>query len=270
MERNKLQPVDSAVQAEALSMPEDHPRRASPVCRVYRLRDACAALQLSLMAYERRQCSAHSMTVATYIDACASDLVKGVRTLEGDTLSSLPTCDSSDAITTMTARWFYIGSETDGDVRVYLMLPTYADYFFDYTMHWARIAHSEMARQYVGHGLIAKLQTVGGGWASLHRADKSLMCALQLHTVAQAVFDEDVMRKSRLFIGWAHLWNCNPAKALEVFYGELEAARRHGNTAHERRCLHAIQNAEHNPCLAPGGAHTGHYRLVEAWWDALK
>ncbi|CAM68123.1 conserved hypothetical protein [Leishmania infantum JPCM5] len=270
MERNTLQVVASAVNAEALSRAEDHACHASPMRRVYRLRDSCAALQLILLAYKHRRCSAHSMTVAMFVEACASDLVQGVHVLESAPLSSSPSHDSSgDAIATLEAPWFDIGSEAGDDVRVYLLLPTYADYFFDYTMYWARVAYSEMARQCAGHGLIAKLQTVGGGWASLHRADKSLACALQLHAVAQAVFDEDVVRKCRLFIGWAHLWNSDPAKALEVFYAELAAARRHGDPVHERRCLHAIQNAEHNPRLAPGGAHTGHYQLVNLWWRAL-
>ncbi|CBZ27153.1 conserved hypothetical protein [Leishmania mexicana MHOM/GT/2001/U1103] len=269
MEGNQLQVVAAAVHTEALSRAEGHACRTSPVRCVYRLRDACAALQLILLAYKYRRCGAKSMTVAMFVQACASDLVKEVRVLE-DALSSSPRrVSSGDAIATLEAPWFYIGSEAGDDVRVYLLLPTYADYFFDYTMHWARVAYSEMARQYVGHALIAKLQTVGGGWASLHRADKSLACALQLQAVAQAVFDEDVVRKCRLFIGWAHLWNSDPAKALEVFYAELAAARRHGDTVHERRCLHAIQNAEHNPCLAPGGAHTGRYQLVSLWWRAL-
>ncbi|KAG5478396.1 hypothetical protein LSCM4_04628 [Leishmania orientalis] len=269
MERSKLHAVAAGVHAEELSRAEDHSRCASTTRRVYRLRDACTALQLSLLAYTYGRCSAHSISVAVYVEACASDLVKDARVVEDSALSSSPTCDpSSDAITTLPASWLYIGLGAVDAARVYIVLPTYADYFFDHTMHWARIAYSEMARQCVSYGLIAKLQTIGGGWASLHRADKSLICALQLHAVAQAVSNEEVVHKCRLFIGWAHLWNCNPAKALEVFHAELTAARRRGHTAHERRCLHAIVNAEQNPRLAPGGMHTGHYPLVDAWRGA--
>ncbi|GET88660.1 hypothetical protein, conserved [Leishmania tarentolae] len=271
MDCNTLQVITSAVHEETLSRTEDQTYHVFPMHRVYHLRDACTALQLVLLAYKYRRCSAHSILVARFVEACALDLVKEMRVLENAPSFSPPPHrhSSSDAITALVAPWFYIGTDAADNARVYLFLPNNADYFFDYTMYWARVAYSEMARQYVGRCLIANLQTVGGGWASLHRADKSLACALQLHAVAQAVFDEDVVRKCRLFIGWAHLWNSDPAKALEVFYAELAAARRYGDTVHERRCLHAIQNAEHNPRLVPGGTYTGHYTLVDLWWRAL-
>ncbi|KAG5478607.1 hypothetical protein LSCM1_06010 [Leishmania martiniquensis] len=266
MKRGRLYPIAVAVQAEVPSRAEDHLRRAATARRVYYLRDACAALQLSLLAYRHCRCSTHSPSVAVDIEVCASDLAKKALVIEDAPLSSSPTCDFlSDAVEPLPASWFYIGLGAVDGARVYIVLPTYTDYFFDYTMHWARIAYSEMARQCVSYGLIAKLQSVGGGWASLHRADKSLVCALQLHAVAQAVRDEELVHKCRLFIGWAHLWNSDASKALEIFHAELEAARRRGHTAHERRCLHAIENAEHNPLLTPGGLHTGHYPMVDAW-----
>ncbi|KAG5504334.1 hypothetical protein JKF63_04779 [Porcisia hertigi] len=269
MEHNKVPVVAAEVSAEGTLRIENYPRHASLVRRVYRLRDACAALQLSLLACEY-YCRNAPSTVATYMEAGASDLVKDVLIVHGAPSSSSPTgVSSSDTIATSPASWFCIGPEAGGGGHAYLLLPTYADYFYDYTMYWARIAYSEMARQYVGFCLIAKLLTVGGGWASLHRADRSLVCALQLYAVAKSVYDDEVVHKCRLFVGWAYLWNSNPTKALEVFRAELAAARQRGHTLHERRCLHAIENAKRNPRLAPGGKHTGRYQLVDIWSGTL-
>ncbi|KAK7198357.1 hypothetical protein NESM_000794800 [Novymonas esmeraldas] len=230
--------------------------------RVYRLRDACAALRLGVLALDwRRRCGRAPNPVAAYVCACAADLVRDVCAVGASTRACAAACAA--------APYVCVGRDPRDGVRVCVLLPTYAEYFFDHTLHWARVAYSEMARQYVGRGVIAQLQTVGGGWASLHRADRSLMCALQLHAVALAVFDEESVRKCRLFIGWAHLWNSNRATALRLFRAELAAARRWGDDVHEQRCLHAIVNAERNPRLAPGGAHTSHYQLVDMWSRAF-
>lgn len=220
---------------------------------VYRLRDACATLRLVLLAN-------HSF-VADYVEESGPDLVAAS--------GAVALTHSPDDVTASSAQlpdsWVYVGVTTRGRHRVYVVLPTYAALFFDMAIEWAFFAHAEMSRQYAGRCIIAKLQTVGGGWASLHRADKALLCALQLHCVAEAVFEEEVVRKCRLFIGWAHLWNSNPAKALTMFRSELADARRRDDIVHERRCLHAISNAEHNPHLAPGGAYTNHFDLVDFW-----
>jgi hypothetical protein len=225
---------------------------ATSVLQVYRLRDACATLQLVFLASQHR--------VAEYVEKRASDLAEERYTVALSSSTSSPFSPAS-----LPPSWVYVGRSSRDRCAVCLVLPTYANFFFDYTIEWALFAQAEMSRQYASRCMIAKLQTIGGGWASLHRADRALLCALQLYTVAEAVLDEEVMRKSRLFIGWAHLWNSNPAKALEVFRSELSDARARGDATHERRCLHAICNAEQNPKLAPGGSYTAHYDLVDCW-----
>ncbi|KPA84140.1 hypothetical protein ABB37_02219 [Leptomonas pyrrhocoris] len=229
---------------------------ASGVLQVYRLHDACATLQLALLARQQQQ---HRVT--DYVEENAADLVAASRTV-----LSVP---STSAPPSVPPSWVCIGVSSRSHRDVYLALPTYAAFFFDYSIEWALFASTEMSRQYVGRCMMAKLQTVGGGWASLHRADKALLCALQLYRVAVAVFDEEVVRKCRLFIGWAFLWNSNRTKALEVFQGELDDARARGDLVHERRCLHAVFNAELNPNLAPGGAYTDHFDLVDRCSNAF-
>ena len=226
-------------------------RDTTHLAQVYRLRDACATLQLVLLAPQHR--------VADFVEESASDLVQATSAV------LLVSSTAAAAAPHPPSSWAYVGVSTQTRHDVYLMLPTYACLFFDYTMASALLANGEMSRQYAGRCTIAKLQTIGGGWASLHRADRSLLCALQLYTVAEAVFDEEVVRKCRLFVGWAHLWNSNPAKALEVFQAELKDALSRGDIEHERRCRHAICNATRNPRLAPGGAYTGHFDLVDCW-----
>ncbi|KPI85483.1 hypothetical protein ABL78_5443 [Leptomonas seymouri] len=227
----------------------------SGVLDVCRLRGACATLQLALFAQRQQRC------VVDYVEANASELVE---------VASAVSCVSSTPSSAFPPpSWLFIGVSSRRRHAVYLVLPTYAALFYDYTIEWALLAQAEMSRQYAGRCMMAKLQTIGGGWASLHRADKALLCALLLYRVAEAVFDEEVVRKCRLFMGWAQLWNSSPTKALEMFQRELDDARARGDVVHERRCLHAVSNTEQNPNLAPGGAHTDRYDLVDRWSRAF-
>lgn len=229
------------------------------VAEVYRLRDACTTLHLIRLAPQH--------DIVDYVEETAADLVASSSTMPLVTSSSSSL--SSSTATSLPPSCVFIGVSSREHCDIYLVLPTYAHLFFDFTMHWAFVANGEMARQYAGRCTVAMLQTVGGGWASLHRADRALLCALQLYRVAEAVFDEEVVRKCRLFIGWAHLWNSHPTKALNIFQRELNDAIARGDLVHERRCLHAICNTTRNPHLAPGGAYTSHFDLVDCWSGAF-
>lgn len=134
-----------------------------------------------------------------------------------------------------------------------LALPRTSCVFRDLTLRWAIVADSEMRRQYAALCEMARLQTIGGGWASLRRADKALECTLRLYAVAQSVWDEDTAGKCRLFVGWAQLWNGNRALAQRIFEAELRMAEANNvygdNIVHIRRCQNALANATRNPTL---------------------
>lgn len=148
--------------------------------------------------------------------------------------------------------------------RVFIAFPSSGRVFADGTLLWGRMAQTELARQYAGRCEIARLQTIGGGWASLRRADKALECALELYDVAIAVFDEETVHKCRLFIGWAQLWNGNTEAAEHLFQLELRQAVLDGDVVHQRRCQHALINAATNPTLRDP-TKRGRFTLTDCW-----
>lgn len=151
-----------------------------------------------------------------------------------------------------TANLLYVelGCLSDEHAIYRIALPAPGRVFADATLFWAHVAQAEFTRQYAGRCLIAKFATLGGGWACLRRADKTLPYALAMLRVAHAVFDTETERRCRLFIGWAHLWRGETQRALAIFYAEMQQARELNDVAHIRRCQHAIIHATKNPSLA--------------------
>lgn len=237
---------------------------SNDTCVAHRLESSSDDVQSVILWRLRDSCSAVALCFWALHHNCKGNL---------DVLGRLECSPSTEAravatrcrLSVLSKQAVAVGRSKAEHLPVYLLLPSYSSYFYDFTIFWGQSAFTEMARQYVGRCRIAQLQTLGGGWASLHRADKALECAILLYDCAAAVFDGDVVRKCRLFIGWAHLWNNSPQMAIQLFRMELAEARKRGDEVHERRCLHAIANATHNPRLAVGGAHTGHYDLTDCW-----
>ncbi|KAF8305085.1 hypothetical protein TcBrA4_0000150 [Trypanosoma cruzi] len=119
---------------------------------------------------------------------------------------------------------------------------------------------------------MAILQTVGGGWASLRRADKALRYAIMLYETAALIHDTATLRKCRLFVGWAHLWNGDLRQAVEIFEQQLVEAQVEGDAVQERRCISAIHHARHNPSVvvACGARGQGSFFLLECWAELFE
>lgn len=164
-----------------------------------------------------------------------------------------------------------IGSESLCRSVVFVALPSPAQLFYDGSRRWADYAQWEAARQYTAWCRIAVVQTVGGGWASLRRADKALACAMELYELAQIVGDGDIASKCRVFIGWAHLWSGRRETAVHLFSLELRDAVMRGDTVHRRRCENAITNATTNPTLngTAAGSAVRRFTLTDCWRKAF-
>lgn len=152
--------------------------------------------------------------------------------------------------------------------EVWLAIPTMARLAHDWSMPWSRYAQAELARQYISCCRIAHLQTVGGAYASLRQADRALECAIQLYETALSIHEEDILRKCRVFIGWAHLWNGSLTMSLQLFELALEDARQRGDIVQQRRCEHAIINAKTNPTLQPTPGERP-FTLTDCWTSAF-
>ncbi|RNF19847.1 uncharacterized protein Tco025E_03986 [Trypanosoma conorhini] len=149
----------------------------------------------------------------------------------------------------------------------YVALPPPGRFFIDFCLAWGRHAHYGQARQYAACCRMAMLQTVGGGWASLRRADKALACAVMLYATAARIHDAATQRKCRVFVGWAHLWNGDVRRALDIFEQQRREAEVEGDAVQERRCISAIHHARHNPSVvvAGGARGRGGFHLSECW-----
>eukprot|EP00164_Ancoracysta_twista_P009262 GFYU01013650.1.p2 GENE.GFYU01013650.1~~GFYU01013650.1.p2 ORF type:complete len:124 (-),score=11.01 GFYU01013650.1:9-380(-) len=94
---------------------------------------------------------------------------------------------------------------------------------------------------------MAIAQTMGGGWASVRNVAESLRWALLLQGCAEELNDEAAVRKCRVFIGWAHLWNGNRTASHEVFQSELRTAEEIGDEINANRCVAAEAHMLGNP-----------------------
>ncbi|KAF8285751.1 hypothetical protein TcYC6_0031710 [Trypanosoma cruzi] len=84
--------------------------------------------------------------------------------------------------------------------------------------------------------------------------------------------DTATLRKCRLFVGWAHLWNGDVRQAVEIFEQQLVEARVEGDAVQERRCISAIHHARHNPSVvvACGARGQGSFFLSECWAELFE
>nr|CCC91995.1 conserved hypothetical protein [Trypanosoma congolense IL3000] len=145
-------------------------------------------------------------------------------------------------------RLLYVGA-TFTSVPCFVAIPSSTGrVFMDLCWTWARHAHYEQARQCVSRFKLALFQTIGGGWASLRRADKALGYARLLYATAASINDVATERKSRLFVGWSYLWSGRVQQAIQIFERELREAKQKGDTAQERRCVAALHHVQCSAC----------------------
>ncbi|CCW68247.1 unnamed protein product [Phytomonas sp. Hart1] len=161
---------------------------------------------------------------------------------------------------------FFVGrAAEDGGavVEVWVGLPSLGQVFFDGTMFFARIAQMELVRQYACYCRIAKLQTIGGGWASLREPRHAMQYAVELFHVASVVGNDVIMGNCRIFVGWALLWSGKTEKALQLFKSERKIACMRNDLEQQRRCENAIINAKTNTTLKGQVLSRIHHRMSQ-------
>ncbi|ORC83722.1 uncharacterized protein TM35_000591140 [Trypanosoma theileri] len=244
------------------------------------LQDSCSALAVCVLVHKHQRsrqtrnriADCVCRTLSTHATLPLSTAVTTTTTTA--TISSSSSSSSTSAISSSndiknSTRLVYIGVATGvfsatTVARCYTLLPSPGRLFVDYCLSWARHAQSEQTRQYIASQRMAVLQTMGGGWASLRRADKALRCALLLYYTALQLHDASTQRKCRVFVGWAHLWNGDVRRAVEIFKQQQEEAREVGDTVQELRCSAALHHAEYNPTVVR--SHGG-FSLASCWTD---
>lgn len=131
--------------------------------------------------------------------------------------------------------------------RVCLAIPSLGDAQLQLILPWGRHCNKAQNTQYMWRVRMAIAQTMGGGWASVRNVAESLRWALLLQHCAEELGDEASMRKCRVFIGWAHLWNGNREASHEVFLIEKRTAQEVGDEINANRCAAAEAHMEGNP-----------------------
>ncbi|KAF5217354.1 hypothetical protein ECC02_009782 [Trypanosoma cruzi] len=222
------------------------------------LRDSCSAVGMFFEVQRYKKNKAFRSSLADYV----------LRALTAE--ATFPILHGTSDFPSLSL--FYVGEATCSGAPCYVALPTSGRFFIDYCLTWGRHAHQGQARRYAACCKMAILQTVGGGWASLRRADKALRCAIMLYETAALIHDTATLRKCRLFVGWAHLWNGDVRQAVEIFEQQLVEARVEGDAVQERRCISAIHHARHNPSVvvASGARGQGSFFLSECWAELFE
>lgn len=123
-------------------------------------------------------------------------------------------------------------------------------------MKSSQMAATEMKRQYAIRCEMARVMTLGGGWASVKNAQEALKCSIRLYQLADKIGDEATKRKCRVFVGWAMLWyfeqqqqqqrtmssatTSELQKALWIFTTQLAANQSVHDETNWNRCFAAL------------------------------
>ena len=138
-----------------------------------------------------------------------------------------------------------------GQVRYYFVPPAgvTVEAAAAYSGSWffARFAFASQLRRMSIMNAIYFTQTLGGGWASVRNAAKSLMCAVQLYRLAVLINDDTTLRKCRLFLGYACLWSGAAGVARRIFLSESSAATTASDEMQRNRCDAAVFQLLYNP-----------------------
>lgn len=136
--------------------------------------------------------------------------------------------------------------------------PTPGALHFAIAMPSARFSMSEMIRQYLVRCEMARVMTLGGGWASVKNAKEALKCSIRLYELAASIGDEATIRKCRVFVGWAMLWHHQQKaevgastaasssasksldKALWIFTTQMDANKSVQDETNWNRCFAAL------------------------------
>lgn len=130
-----------------------------------------------------------------------------------------------------------------------VMIPDIARCSYDYSMYSAKLMHHELCRQCYLRNQVAKLLTIGGGWACLRREQQALACTRKLHELAVALADQKLIQKCSIFLGWGLLWAGYLNEGIRIFRQKLKQAIELNDRMLQQQCHHALINATTNPLI---------------------
>lgn len=131
-----------------------------------------------------------------------------------------------------------------------LAIPSLARFSYDYSLESSKFVQQILTRQCFARQHVAKLLTLGGGWACLRQSPQAMECTRGLYTCALVLGDTKLQRKCSLFRGWALLWSGQLDKAIEVLKRELAIATQVDDDEYQVQCQHALLHAMRNPSFA--------------------
>ena len=112
-----------------------------------------------------------------------------------------------------------------------------------FVVPWGRIARKELERHYRLKLQMALAQTMGGGWASVKNVCMASKWALRLFEVAEQLGDASSLRKCRIYVGWAHLWQGDTSTSTKIFLRESDESLSTNDTVNYGRCTAGLSYA---------------------------
>jgi hypothetical protein len=114
-----------------------------------------------------------------------------------------------------------------------------ANVAYDHSFWFARLLQHDARRRFALLNEMAMQQTLGGGWACLRVVEKAVYHAIRLYTLAQELGDEATMRKCRVFIGYAQVWNGDFDAARQLVDEQFRDSENIGDDINRNRCIAA-------------------------------
>lgn len=98
-----------------------------------------------------------------------------------------------------------------------IKMPSLAQCSFDYSMYSFRFFQHLVCQEYAVRQNIPKILTIGGGWACLCSTKNAIVYTRMLYKCAIRLNDENLLRKSVLFLARNFLWSGAVRKARMIF-----------------------------------------------------
>ena len=129
-----------------------------------------------------------------------------------------------------------------GDLLFYISIypGSSADYAYWVTYYSTKVCwYATMRRKYI-HELIYYAQSIGGGWGSVANPEKAIVWAYQLYSLGKYINDYCIMRKCRVYMGYAYCWTKQFKTAENIFNYERQIGIENNDLVHFRRCQAAL------------------------------
>lgn len=130
---------------------------------------------------------------------------------------------------------FYFGIR-DGNCITCIKVPSLAECSFDYSMYASRFCHHQMSEEYALRQQLAKILTLGGGWACLRKGKYALRYTFMLYECAFRLKNQKLQLKSILFLARNFMWSDDTEKAIVTFSKLLALASKFNDKELQNQC----------------------------------